>query len=305
MQFITSTENDIKLISLQVDDETLFSVAPEYGAKLKNLKLKKGDRLHELLWPVSTDDLKTNNWYKSAILFPYPNRLEDGKYTFENKSYQFPVNEPDKNNQLHGMLYDEPFTVSEQTIEGNTASLELSYVYEGEREYYPFPFIFSIRYTYGPAGFTVDFLVSNTGRTNLPFGLGWHPYFQIDANSIDTYTIQTPDMEMVALSERSIPTGVSSPYKQNPISLNETILDNAFRISGSENVYELNDSASDVTVIFTASEAFNYLQIFTPNKETVAIEPMTCNVNAFNNGEGVKLLEPKELFKAKFQMAIA
>lgn len=305
MQFITSRENGVKLITLTEDGESLMTVAPGYGAKLKNLKLKKGNQYHEVLWPVSTEDLKSNSWYKSAILFPYPNRLEAGRYSFENKKYQFPINEPDKNNQLHGMLYNEPFNVAEQNVEGTTASIELTYRYEGTASYFPFPFIFSVKYTYGLTGFAVDFKVINSGSGNLPFGLGWHPYFQIDGQRITGYSLQTPPLTLIELSERAIPTGAKVAFEQNPIRFSDTRLDNAFAINESANVYDLQDEKTGVTLRFTGSEAFDYIQMFTPNEETVAIEPMTCNVNAFNNGEGVKTLGPQEIFKAKFQIAIA
>lgn len=305
MQFITTTENGIKLIHLKEDGKTLMTVAPEVGGRLKTLNLKKGDKLHELLWPVSIEDLKTNDWYKNTILFPYPNRLENGTYTFEGNSYSFPINEPDKNNQLHGMLYNEAFTVTEELIEGDTASLELSYAYDGSQDYYPFSFLFLVKYTYGPSGFTVDFHVTNTSKEKLPFGLGWHPYFQIDGNSIDHYFIETPNLEVIELSERSIPTGTKLPYNQNPIDLKEIKLDHAFKISAPKNVYQLKDSKSGVTLLFTASEAFDFMQIFTPNMEAVAIEPMTCNINALNNRDGLKTLESNESFRGKFEIAIA
>lgn len=304
MQFSTETEDDVKLIHLIEDGETLMTVAPEYGAKLKSLKMQKNGQYHELLWPISVDDLKTNDWYKSTILFPYPNRLEDGKYSFEGKDYQFPINEPDKNNQLHGMLYNEPFSVTAQRADGDSASIELSYVYDGDKSYYPFPFIFSVKYTYSRAGFAVDFQVTNKGNQKLPFGLGWHPYFQIDGNSIDTCSIVTPKLELIRLSDRSLPTGERLAYEQNPIKLNDTSLDNAFKIKDAKNAYELQDKKSGVTLRFTASQEMDYMQIFTPSKETVAIEPMTCNINAFNNGDGLKTLDPQEIFRAKFQIAV-
>ncbi len=34
-------------------------------------------------------------------LIPWPNRLEDGAYTFDGTDYQVPLTEPDKHNAIH------------------------------------------------------------------------------------------------------------------------------------------------------------------------------------------------------------
>jgi aldose 1-epimerase len=48
--------------------------------------------------------------------------------------------------------------------------------------------------------------------------------------------------------------------------------------------------------------------IFTPpdeNRDCIAIEPMSCNTNAFNNGDGLTILEPGEKFKGKYGVSLA
>ena len=50
----------------------------------------------------------------------------------------------------------------------------------------------------------------------------------------------------------------------------------------------------------TGKDKFNFLQVFTPPYGTsVALEPMTCNVDAFNNGEGLVTLAPGATLEAK------
>jgi aldose 1-epimerase len=46
---------------------------------------------------------------------------------------------------------------------------------------------------------------------------------------------------------------------------------------------------------------FPYVQLFTPPHRTcLAIEPMTCNIDAFNNGEGLIRVESGERRAAVF-----
>jgi len=41
---------------------------------------------------------------------------------------------------------------------------------------------------------------------------------------------------------------------------------------------------------------YNYLQVFIPpDRMSIAIEPMTCNANAFNNKDGLITLSPGEV----------
>ena len=48
-----------------------------------------------------------------------------------------------------------------------------------------------------------------------------------------------------------------------------------------------------------AQSGFNYLQLYIPpDRSSIAIEPMTCSVDAFNNGDGLIILEVAEVIKA-------
>src|SRR6201995_3123546 len=39
-----------------------------------------------------------------APLIPWPNRLADGRYSFDGSHYQLPLTEPGKRNAIHGLL---------------------------------------------------------------------------------------------------------------------------------------------------------------------------------------------------------
>ena len=45
-------------------------------------------------------------------------------------------------------------------------------------------------------------------------------------------------------------------------------------------------------LMFTSSKEFYFLQVFIPDdRGSIAVEPMTCNVDAFNNQEGLMTLD--------------
>ena len=86
---------------------------PENGGIMNQLNLKtpQGESLN-VLFPISDDDdLRLNPTFKNIPLFPFPNRLDGGKYYFEDAGYTFPLNEKDKHNNLHGFGFEEAWTL--------------------------------------------------------------------------------------------------------------------------------------------------------------------------------------------------
>ena len=47
-----------------------------------------------------------------SILFP-PNRYDGGRFQIGDTPYNFPINEPDRGNHLHGLCYDQPWELVE------------------------------------------------------------------------------------------------------------------------------------------------------------------------------------------------
>ena len=42
--------------------------------------------------------------YRGALLAPWPNRVVDGRYTFDGEEQQLPLTEPERGHALHGLL---------------------------------------------------------------------------------------------------------------------------------------------------------------------------------------------------------
>src|SRR5262249_4683208 len=57
------------------------------------------------------------------ILFPFPNRIRDGRFTWQGKDYQLPLNDPSQKNAIHGFACFKPWRVVEQGADTNGAWL--------------------------------------------------------------------------------------------------------------------------------------------------------------------------------------
>jgi aldose 1-epimerase len=281
-----------------------FSLVPARGGCLTELVLTGKSVLDGY---QNAAELETLEWGKSALLAPFPNRLRDGHYEWAGKTYQFPVNEKDRNNALHGFVMDQPFEVTRHVLGSTTAFVELTYTYDGSRPYYPFPFNIRISYELnGLRHFYARFELENTGTTAMPAGLGWHPYFRT-GTSIDQASLWLPPADRILVDDRMIPTGQREPLQDfldlAPIAGAHFDTCFALREAGATHVQL---EQGDVKLRYSQSGEFPFLQVFIPPaRQSIALEPMTCNVDAFHNGEGLQKLAPGERLGGSVGIALA
>jgi aldose 1-epimerase len=121
--------------------------------------------------------------------------------------------------------------------------------------------------------------------------------------------MQLPACEKVEISDRMIPTGARTAYADfaRKKSVGDTVLDNCFQANQSNGTYALKlegNGGAQLSVKASARQ-FPYFQVFTPpHRESIALEPMSCNVDAFNNGQGLITLEPDKEWKAKMTVTL-
>ncbi len=285
-----------------------ISIVPGMGALVNELILLD----QSIIDGADSSEIDQNPAYKSTVLAPFPNRTADGKYSFNGKSYQLPINEPAANNALHGFIYNRPFTITEETLKEDGVSVILEHEYQGDFPGYPFPFSIQFKIELSDiSGLSCILSAVNTGSEDIPFGYGWHPYFKFDC-SVDELEVKLPTVKKYLLTNTSIPTGDMTDFpdfKELTLMKGKT-LDDCFKIISTNDIVE--------TVVRKPSERFelivwqenskntnNYLQVYTPpTRQSVAIEPMTSCINAFNNGYGLLVLKPNEKTQAGFGVTL-
>lgn len=290
-----------KLVFWDEKKKNGFSVVPAFGGTILEIWLDGQQILDACETPAA---LENNAAYKSSLLFPFPNRLEDGTYERNGKHYQFPINDAGTNNALHGLSRDLPMDILSSESSATGASVTLSYFDEGHHAAYPFPFLFEVRYSIDTEkGFEVAMKFSNEANENIPVGIGWHPYFKM-GNQVDDLTLQLPACKMIEIDERMIPTGtlLDYDYFEKPRLIQKAVLDNGFKLSGATDKAEVVLSDGQRSLVYwqgMGPEQFNFLQVYTPpHRQSIAIEPMTCNIDAFNNGDGLVILKPEAFIEA-------
>lgn len=256
------------------------------GAAIAGLEFERQGKIVNLI------KLERQPAHKSSLLFPFPNRLKDGQFEFEGQQYSFEHNDYGRPNALHGFISDKHFQLKAQTNQ----SLSFIYSYEGNDPSYPFPFKLEVAYTLYELELNIELEITNTGGGDMPCGFGWHPYFSADL-SPDSTRLKLPNLSKIHVDERLIPNGEESPMKgyEEFRSIAGEEFDNCFRL---ERIQERNSVFLNypklATVEIWQGHNFPFLQLFKVDDQAIAIEPMSCGIDALNSKEGLKVLSPQQ-----------
>ena len=284
------------------------SVIPGRGGNVAEVVLSCGQRQFSVIDGFTTyDELLKNDYHKSAKLLPFANRISDGIYRFNGKTYQLPINRPQEHYAIHGFIHDKEFIVDDEIIKPDSVTLILAHEYSGDYPGYPFPFEVRLEFSlHGQNGFTFITEVKNRGEEIMPVMDGWHPYFTL-GKSIDRLLLKIPANIRTEVDERLLPTGKLMPFPafREFEQIGNYFFDTCFPLSEKEGtaVTELMDPQEMVTLQVwqkTGRRKYNFLQLYTPpHGQSIAFEPMTSNTNSFNTKDRLIVLSPGEKLRAE------
>lgn len=275
-------------------EQVVMEVLPDYGGMLNQLVFRVGDGwLQAIEGYEQYDQVEGQAFMKSSVLFPFPNRLENGTYRYEGREYNFPVDDKFQGNAIHGFVRNESFKVLESEANDAGGSVKVAYYYSGERNYYPFAFGLMVTYIYTAERLDVKFDIENRGNGHMPIGFGWHPYLTINKRPLDTLKMKLPFVSQVELNEENLPTGNVGDFMdyEEPNDVGDREFDDCYKLIMQDNSI-LYSPEDQIGLAMEASKECLFLQVYTPpERKSIAVEPMNCNINAFNNQEGLMDLE--------------
>lgn len=160
-------------------NEYLTLTVDTHGAEAVSLKNKAGE---EMLW---CGDKAV--WGRHApLLFPWTGKLVGGAFTHKGKTY--------KGGQ-HGFARDLEHTLL--CAEGDTIVMELK-AGEETAERFPFDFTLTTTYKLEDNKVVLSLAVTNNGAEAMPFGIGFHPAFNVpfdDKHTTEDYEFRFDKME--------------------------------------------------------------------------------------------------------------
>ncbi len=280
--------------------QELVIIVPALGALVSKMILNDGHSCHKIMDAGTYDFWKADhNAYPNMVLFPWVNRTRNGTFSFDNKTYQLPINETGNNNALHGFVFSENFEIIENVFTQTEATLAISYQYNGQKEGFPFPFQLTITYSlHATGGFLMKTQIKNTGSSPLPCAFGWHPYFEFENETLADWSLKLPAKEYFMSDSQMIPMGTGLyNYNNQWNDLANKQYDTVFKINDhlERAITSLRSTKSKSQINVwqeVHQDEYKYAVIYTPPSKTrIAIEPMTGNTDALNNKQGLTIIE--------------
>ena len=301
-----------------IKKQTTAKIIPELGNNCYSLTQIIEAKPIDII--KSPPDLKTlaqrPSGYGNPVLFPFPNRIRQGNFSFEGKPYSFDKTS-DSPNSIHGLVIDQPFDVdSTSTDNGAVIACSLNSAdYPHIERQFPFTFQLKITYELKAAKLTMATEVSNLSDQNMPMGYGIHPYFSIPfskKSSMKNCHIFVPAKKYWEL-DQFLPTGqihdvneTSDLRTGKPFS--EIKFDDVFTdltlVDGTSRCI-IDDRDTGIKMILEADEQFRELVVYTPpDRASICFEPYTCPTDAINLQEkgidaGLIILKPGQTFSSR------
>ncbi len=257
------------------------------------------------------------------VLFP-PNRFDGGHFTWDGMQYNFPVNELELGNHLHGFLYDVPWGVEAFGADECESYVTVSLTVGDNHpvfQYFPHQFTIRLRYSLTENGLSQHVMILNNGEKLMPCMLAFHttlnaPFSQ--GGSADDYRFKVTIGDRWELTNRFLPTGNFQPLTKHETQMgNEGVypfygsMDNHYtaQSQNGSNRMELTDHKECVTLIYDVSTAYRQWMIWN-NEATPGFlcpEPQTNLINAPNvelsdEQTGVIALKPKQIWEASSRL---
>jgi aldose 1-epimerase len=280
------------------------AVVVEVGAGLREYTLN-GRRM---LDGYGADEMSSSG--RGQLLIPWPNRIQDGRYSFDGQVHQLPLNDVEEQDAIHGLVRWVSWIIADRA-ENRVVMEHVLHPQPG----YPFTLSLSVEYGLSDDGLRVRTTATNGGLCPCPLGIGSHPYLAIAEPSVDPLTLRVPGTTVLRSDERGIPVG-SFPVEgtdydfRRPRMIGSTVLDHAFtdleRGKDGRARVELGHPGRSEGVTRWVDETHPYVMVFTGdplpdvNRRSLAVEPMTCPPNAFSSGEGLVRLEPSQSFASSW-----
>ncbi|MEN0130756.1 MAG: hypothetical protein AAGC49_15060, partial [Brevundimonas sp.] len=172
------------------------AVVASVGASLREYRVGSRD----VVLPFDEDAMAPA--FSGALLAPWPNRLRDGEYDRDGKTFEVPVNEHGRSTALHGLVSYAAFAAIEQS----DTSVTLEHVIVPTPGY-PWSVQLHVTYTLAADGLSVRTAARNLGSGSAPFGVGAHPWLSPGDASVDECVLTVGAARHVEVDDRLLPTG--------------------------------------------------------------------------------------------------
>ncbi len=281
---VVAAERDgIEVYTLSGADGATAEIAPALGCNCFSFATEQ-----PILEPVAFAEFRQRpTSYGIPILFPFPNRIRDGRFTFQGRTFE-------PNPPRHGFVRDKAW----QVLDHGASAERGAWLTAGfaAREHaaqilaqFPFPFRLEVTYRLHGGQLEMETVAQNTGDADMPTGFGIHPYFRKPAHG----TLTVPAGKRWELAD-SLPTGrlldvvdnydLRAEAELSGLQLDDIFTDVTTDADGQTRCYLTDTDAGRQTVVEFDAKQFPHVVVYTPPapRQAICVEPNTCPTDAFN-----------------------
>ena len=288
---------------------TVVCIAPELGSNM--FRFRVGE--HDLIY---TDQalLKDKDFTGNFVLWPFPNRVRNKRYTYRGQSYSLEsVQRPRGNAPLiHGLVFDRPWRYSEPIIGPDAVSVTTYLDVNNESPYYmayPFDSRLSLTYTLTGTELSITYQVQNKSSRVLPFGFALHPYFSTFSDK-DDVLISIPAQAVMEADDELLLTGrifdvnkiMYAMYDlREPIAVGHLKLDHVYTWLNKPALSILDYKKLAMQLHISATDDFTHIVIYTLDQAPyLCVEYQTCSTDAINlHSQSADLRDAAHLLEVK------
>lgn len=247
-----------------------LTIDPQHGSNMISFQVEK----QELIYCGQTL-LQNHDFTGNFVLWPFPNRVRNRCYQFNNRQYSLAEVAVPRGNfpLIHGLVRDETwqFTVGSDTL---TTWIDITPRFR-YWQCWPWRSRLTLKYTLKTDGVRIVYTVTNFDKTELGFGFGLHPLFK------NAKSIKVPAKYVMEADKDLLPSGRLLKADLNHLtSVSDLNLDHVFTgLTGNQQV----NFNNGLKLTIKTSPDFTHCVVYTAEKNKFAcVESQTCSTDAHN-----------------------
>lgn len=252
---------------------------------------------------------QAQRYFAGSTLAPWPNRMAGASWSHNRKTLRHEANDG-QGNANHGLVFDQEFSVIEQT--GNSVTLRYA-ISPALANVYPFRVSIGVTYRLAEHSLTATLSATNESDEVIPVSLGSHPYF---ATPLGT-TLELA-AEQVGLDSKAMIPGRRGPVAEiglvpgRAIEVTGLALDHEFSGFVTRHPRATLHQPNGVKLHIDQSPELGYQMVYVCEDfpwdagaaPAIAIEPQSAAIDSFNNGLGLRELPPGATFSADWTASV-
>ncbi|MDD5586832.1 MAG: aldose 1-epimerase [Alphaproteobacteria bacterium] len=283
-------------------------IVPGIGGSIFSFDCKLGNgQAQPMLRRTAMENAKGVLDFSSWPLVPYSNRIKYGAFEFEGVKYKAATNylgAPNGIHASHGQGWQFPWSIESANQNRCTLSFAFDPGREGMKGLWPFPYEARQRFELSESGLLYKISLTNTGKTNMPAGLGAHPYLpKTPGTTLQAKAPSIWEIDDEVIPVRLVPVPPEYDFS-SPKALDDARLDSCF--AGYGGIMQVVWPERPAALNLESSPNLGHFVVYTPQGENFfCAEPVSHKPDAVNDKDwkdnGLIVLTPGKMEAAWYK----